>query len=69
MGKNYTVQRISPITKIGPTGDLEHYQRIDGLTAGGTRFTIDVRDVDATPERVAPILEKRAHELDAIKNL
>ena len=69
MGKNYTVQRISPITKIGPTGDLEHYQRIDFLTAGGTRHSIDVRDADATPEKVAPILEKRAHELDAIKNL
>lgn len=69
MGKNYTVQRISPITKIGPTGDLEHYQRIDALTSGGTRFTVDVRDVDATPDKVAPILEKRAGELDAIKKL
>jgi hypothetical protein len=69
MGKNYTVSRISPITKIGPTGDLEHYQRIDSITAGGTRFTIDVRDADATPDKVAPILEKRAGELDAIKRL
>jgi hypothetical protein len=69
MGKNYTVQRISPITKIGPTGELEHYQRIDALTGGGTRFSVDVRDTDATAEKVAPVLEKRATELDAIKRL
>jgi len=69
MGKGYSVTKISPITKIGPTGDLEHFQRIDAVTSGGTRFTLDVRDVDAMPDKVAPVLEKRAGELDAIKRL
>jgi hypothetical protein len=69
MPNNFTVQRISPITKIGPTGDLQHYQRIEAMSAGGTRFTVDVPDTDATPEKVKPILEAKAKQLDAIKNL
>lgn len=69
MAKEYSVQRISPITRIGPTGNLERYQRIDALTAGGTPFTVEVKDSEATPDKVAPVLEKRAKELDAIKHL
>jgi len=66
MGANYSVKQIVEVTRIGPTGDLERFNRITAITARGTRFTTDVPEAQTNKEHVDKLLTAKAKELDSI---
>jgi len=69
MGGEYKVLKIDELVRPGEAGGIERYSRVQFKTKKGVIKTIDVDEVDLTPDKVAPILEKRAKELDAIMSL
>jgi len=66
MAKGYEILRIDELTRMSDTGGLERYSRVRFKTTGGVVKTLDIDELDLTPEKVAPVVEKRAKELDAI---
>jgi len=69
MAAEYTVLKIDEMTKVAEMGGIEHYYRHTIKTKGGTVLTVDVDEKHFTPEKVAPILLKKAKEADAILTL
>ncbi len=69
MAKEFEVISIDELTRVSDTRGLERFSRIKARTKGGAVFTVDVDEPDTTPEKSAPILLKRAKELDAILKL
>lgn len=69
MAKDYEVIKIDELTRVSDTQGLVRYLRIKARTKGGTVFTVDLDDPETTSEMAAPVLQKRAHELDNILSL
>lgn len=69
MAATYTIKRMLERTRLTAEGAAEKYWRIEAVTTGGTPFTIDVLDAQMHPAEVKKIVEVRAKELDAIKEL
>jgi len=65
MVKGYKVLKIDELTKVGDLHGIEKYYRYTIKTDGGTVISVNINEADSTPEKAAPILLKRATELDA----
>ena len=66
MEKLYKVVKIIEMVKPGEIGGVEKYKRITIQTKGGTVRNVDIPEASFTPEKAAPILEKKATEADKI---
>lgn len=69
MNKDYEVLSIDELTRFSKTEGIERYYRHRIETKGGVIATVDIDEKDATPEKAAPILLKKAQELDGILKL
>jgi len=69
MAEAYTVLKIDELSRVSDLKGLEKYYRVAIRTRLGTTLTVDVSEADFTPDRMKPILEKRAVEADKIKAL
>lgn len=69
MDTAYKVLKIDELVRPGEVGGIERYSRVTFKTRKGVIKTIDIDEVDLTPEKAAPIIEKRAKEIDAIMSL
>ena len=66
MGKGYEVLSIDEITRPDDVRGVKLVYQYTVKTAGGTVFTEEIDDPDPTAEKVAPVLESKAAELDKI---
>jgi len=64
--KLYKVLKIDELTRLKDTGGVEKYYRHQIKTKGGIVLSVDIDPGDFTPEKAAPILEKRAVSADRI---
>lgn len=69
MDKEYKVLKIDEMTRLDEMGRPTQVYRYTARSKGGTVFTVEIDDPDPTSEKVAPILAKKAAELDAILKL
>ena len=69
MVKDYTVLKITPLSRVADEGGIEKYYRIQYKTKGGVVDTIDIAEKDYTPEKAAPLLLEAAKNADAILKL
>ena len=69
MAAEYKILWIDQMTRVAELGGVEHYSRVRFRTKKGIIWTIDIDEPDLTPEKAAPIVEKKAKELDAVMNL
>ncbi len=69
MANEYKVLKIDELTRISDVSGVEHYYRHTIKTKGGVVLTVDISQEDFTPEKAAPILEKKATEADKILKL
>lgn len=67
--KLFKVLKIDEMIRPKAEGGIEKYYRHLIRTKGGTILTVDIDEEDFTPEKAAPILEKKAAEADKIKSL
>ena len=67
--KPFRVLRIDELTRVGDTGSIERYYRHTIKSREGVLLTIDVEEKNFTPEKVEPILSKKAIEADKILTL
>ncbi len=66
MADTYKVIRIDELVRPSDTRGFEKYYRHTIKTRGGTTLTVDIDPGDFSPDRVAPILNKKAIEADKI---
>lgn len=66
MAEAYKVIRIDELVRPSDTGGIERYYRHTIKTRGGVTLTVDIDPGDFTPDKVAPILNKKAIEADKI---
>lgn len=66
MAKEYKVLKITELTKLTDTGGVERFYRHQVKTKGGTIISIDISEADFTPDKAAPLLEKKATEADKV---
>ena len=69
MVKEYEILWIDQLTRVADLGGIERYARVRFKTKKGILWNIDIDDPDLTPEKAAPIVEKKAKELDGIMSL
>ena len=69
MAKEYKVLKIDELVRPGEVGGIERYSRVTIKTNKGVVKTVDIDEVDLTPEKAAPILLARAKEIDGIMTL
>jgi len=62
----YRVLKIDEMVRPGEVTGIERYYRHTIKTRGGSVLTVDIDEADFTPEKAAPILEKRATDADKI---
>lgn len=66
MSNEYTVLKIDELTKMGDLHNIEKYYRHQIKTKGGVVLSVNIKEVDFTPEKAPPILLKKAQEADTI---
>ena len=66
MAHEFTILRITELLRQSATGGVEKFYRHQITTTGGIVLTVDIDEKDFTPEKVKPILVKRALEADKI---
>lgn len=66
MTSEYTVLKITEMVRPADAGGVEKYYRHQIKTKGGTVLTVDIGEVDFTPERAAPVLLAAAQNADKI---
>jgi len=69
MTAEYTVLKVTPMTRVADEGGVEKFYRIKYKTKGKIVDTVDVDEADFTPEKAAPILLAKAQEADKILKL
>jgi len=70
MGEAYTVLTIDQLSRMSDTRGIEPYFRLNILTKGGVRRTLDLSEAEYSDEKkVAAILLKEAQHTDAILGL
>ena len=65
MEKDYDVLKITELAKLSEVGGIEKYYRYQIKTKGGVVLTVDIDEKNTVNEKAAPILTKRAQEIDA----
>ena len=66
MDKAYSVLKIDELQRVGDLHGIEKYYRHQIKTKGGTVLSVDIDEVNFTPEKAPSILLKKAQEADAI---
>lgn len=66
MGNEYKVLKIDELSRVGDLHGIEKYYRHQIKTKGGMVLSVDIDEVNFTPEKAAPILQKAAQNADAI---
>ncbi len=69
MGDWGKVIHMSERSRLGAKGEVESWYRYESETKLGTPFTLEVRDADATPEKVKLLLAAKAQRLDATRTV
>ena len=69
MAAEYTVLKVTPLSKVIEEGGIGKYYRIKIKTAGGIVDTVDIDESKYTPAKAAPILLAAAKNADAILKL
>jgi len=69
MAESYKVLKIDERVRLGDANRVETYYRHQIKTKAGVVLTVDIERQNFTPEKAAPILEKRALEADKIMAL
>lgn len=66
MATEYKVLKIDEMVRPGEVTGIEKYYRHTIKTKGGVVVTVDIDEKNFTPEKTAPILLKKAQEVDKI---
>lgn len=66
IAKEYEVLKVDEMTRIADAGGVERYYRVQIKTKGGVVLTVDIDEKNYTPEKLAPILLKKAQNTDKI---
>ena len=69
MAKEYTVLKVTPMSRVADEGGIEKYYRIQFKAKGGTVDSVNISEGDYTEEKAAPILLKAAQNADKILKL
>jgi len=64
--KEFKVLKIDEMTRVSDVKGIEHYYRHTIKTKGGVILTVDINEKDLAVEKAAPILLKKAQEVDKI---
>ena len=67
--KPYKVLKIDEMTRVGELGRVEYFGRVTFKTKKGVTWHVDIPGENVTPELAAPVVEKKAKELDAVMSL
>lgn len=66
MAKEYTVLKVTPMSRVADEGGIEKYYRIKYKTEGGIVDTFDVPEKEYTAKDLPPIILKLAQKHDAM---
>lgn len=60
---------LGPYSRIGAEGQLERYFTVKARTAAGVNLEVDVPFEQMDPTKVQPMLETKARQIDAVRNI
>lgn len=69
MTGEYSVLKVTPMTRVADEGGIEKYYRVKYKTRGGVVDTVDVAEADYSEKSLPPILLKVAEKHDKILKL